>query len=125
MGILLRSVPRKIANQCRQDDTLQTYLHQIGRLLLDKDRPLRQSAEVGSEARTLARAWTLTVLPRLDAGRKGSAVQFLYETGLITTGRLGVETKGADLSEAFLRKAFLNLADLSGAVLYGALQQLA
>src|SRR5918994_5299687 len=55
---------RHIADQRRQDDTLQAYLDQIGQLLLDKDRPLRESQE-GDEGRTLARARTLTVLTRL------------------------------------------------------------
>src|SRR5215217_3890326 len=36
---------RDIAEQRRQDDTLQTYLDQIGQLLLHTDTPLRKSNE--------------------------------------------------------------------------------
>jgi uncharacterized protein YjbI with pentapeptide repeats len=105
---------RQIANQRRQDDTLQAYLDQIGQLLLDKDTPLRTSKE-DSEARTLARARTLTVLPRLDGSRKGSVLQFLHESGLITKGRVIVDPGGADLSGANLSEANLSSSDLRGA----------
>jgi hypothetical protein len=73
---------RVAAEQRAQDEALQAYLDQMGQLLLDKDSPLRQSGE-GDEVRTLARARTLTVLPRLDGNRKGTVVRFLYESGLI------------------------------------------
>src|SRR5215207_1451915 len=63
------------AERRAQDETLQTYLDQIGQMLLDKERPLLQSQE-GAEVRTLARARTLTVLSRLDGRRKGTVVQF-------------------------------------------------
>jgi hypothetical protein len=66
-----------------QVEALQAYLDQMGQLLLDTDRPLRQSEE-DSEVSTLARARTLTVLPRLDGDHKARVVQFLYESGLIT-----------------------------------------
>src|SRR3712207_396996 len=61
-----REVDREIAQQRSQDDILQAYLDQMGQLLLDKDRPLRQSKQ-GDEVRTLARARTLTTLARLAA----------------------------------------------------------
>jgi len=122
-----------------QDDALQAYLDQVGQLLLDKDPPLRQSEE-DSEVRTLARARTLSVLARLDGGRKAQVVQFLYELDLITAGRVIVDLKNADLSgvilmganlmevhlskaymfEAKLQGARLQHADLSGADLSGA-----
>jgi uncharacterized protein YjbI with pentapeptide repeats len=110
---------RDIADQRRQDDALQAYLEHIGKLLLDNDRPLRQSKE-GDEVRTLARARTLTTLRRLDGGRKGSVVQFLYECGLITTGRSALSLAGADLMAAYLIEANLREANLSGAKLEGA-----
>jgi len=50
----------EIADRRAQDEALQAYLEQIGQLLLDKDRPLRQSKE-GDEVRMLTRARTLTV----------------------------------------------------------------
>jgi uncharacterized protein YjbI with pentapeptide repeats len=111
-----RPRPIEIADQRRQDDALQAYLDQIGQLLLDKDRPLRQSEE-GDEEQTLARARTRTVLARLDGSRKASVVQFLYESELIATDRPVLDLSGADLSEANLRYAGLSEADLSSAIL--------
>jgi hypothetical protein len=78
---------RQIAEQRRQDDALQAYLDHIGVLLLDKDKPLRQSKQ-GDEVRTLARARTLTVLERLDGEGKGVVVRFLIESGLIQQQRV-------------------------------------
>jgi uncharacterized protein YjbI with pentapeptide repeats len=107
---------RDIADQRRQDNALQAYLDHIGKLLLDNDKPLRQSKE-GDAVRTLARARTLTILRRLDGGRKGSVVEFLYESGLITTGRSVLSLAGADLIAAYLIAADLKGANLSGAKL--------
>ena len=119
----------KIAEQRAQDEALQAYLDQIGQMLLDKERPLRES-KPGDEVQTLARARTLTVLARLDGDRKGSVMQFLYESGLIIKDPVTIFLEGADLSEANLRGADLtavqlqqtNLveADLRGASLGGA-----
>jgi hypothetical protein len=143
---------RQIADQHRQDNTLQLYLDQIGQLLLDKDRPLRQSKFLVSgdtednEMNTLARARTLTVLPRLDSDRKARVVQFLMEAGLLRKEELVVSLygtdlsganlsevpnlykahlsnailRGADLAEAMLLRADLSKANLSGACLIGA-----
>jgi hypothetical protein len=47
---------RRLAELDRQDAIVQSYLDQIGQLMLDKDRPLRQSEE-RDEVRTLARAY--------------------------------------------------------------------
>src|SRR5829696_8902394 len=91
----------EIADRRAQDEALQAYLDQIGQMLLDKDRPLRQSNE-HDEVRTLARARTLTVLTRLDGTRKAQVVQFLYESGLIAKGRAVLNLRGADLSGAIL-----------------------
>jgi uncharacterized protein YjbI with pentapeptide repeats len=105
---------RDIADRRRQDDALQAYFDYIGKLMLDNDKPLRQSKE-GDVVRTLARARTSTVLRRLDSGRKGSIVQFLYESDLITTGRSVLSLARADLSAADLIAVDLNGANLSGA----------
>jgi uncharacterized protein YjbI with pentapeptide repeats len=106
---------RRVAAENRaQDEALQAYLAQMGQLLLDKDRPLRQSQK-GDEVRTLARARTLTVLGRLDGGRKRSVMEFLYESGLINKDRPII-----DLTGAFLNKANLIEANLIGANLRGA-----
>jgi uncharacterized protein YjbI with pentapeptide repeats len=91
----------------------------VGQLLLDKDPPLRQSEE-DSEVRTLARARTLTVLARLDGGRKAQVVRFLYESDLITAGRVIVDLKNADLSGAILQGANLMGVHLSKAYMFEA-----
>jgi uncharacterized protein YjbI with pentapeptide repeats len=109
----------EIADRRAQDEALQAYLDQIGQLLLDKARPLRQSKE-RDEVRTLARARTLTILARLDGLRKGSAIQFLYESGLIVTDADIVDLKGADLKGtnlkgSVLKRTKLSRVDLSGA----------
>jgi uncharacterized protein YjbI with pentapeptide repeats len=119
----------EVENQRAQDEALQAYLDQIGQLLLDKERPLRQSKE-DDEVRTLARARTLTVLRRLDDERKASVLQFLHESGLIAKKCVVVYLGRADLSRAnliksnligaYLRGANLSRANLSGASLMGA-----
>jgi uncharacterized protein YjbI with pentapeptide repeats len=103
---------RDIADQHRQDASLQAYFDHIGKLLLDNEKPLRTSKE-GDDVRSLARARTLTTLRRLDGGRKGSVVQFLYESGLLTKGRSVLSLKGADLIAAYLTQADLRGANLS------------
>jgi uncharacterized protein YjbI with pentapeptide repeats len=113
---------RELAVQRAQDEALQAYLDQMSGLLLERD--LRAS-EKGSEVRTLARARTLTVLPRLDGDRKGTVVQFLVEAELVQRGEGGrepiIRLGRADLSGAFLFEANLSGADLSnGAVLRNA-----
>jgi membrane protein implicated in regulation of membrane protease activity len=118
----------EVENQRAQDAAIQAYLDQIGNLLLDEHRPLRQS-EQRDEVRTLARARTLTMLRRLDGERKGTVLQFLYEAGLINTDRIvdltgadlrGADLYGADLRMANLSDAHLRLADLHSAVLSNA-----
>jgi uncharacterized protein YjbI with pentapeptide repeats len=118
---------RQIADQHRQDNILHLYLDQIGQLLLDNDRPLRQSKFLvsgdtqGNDVSTLARARTLTVLTRLDGDRKARVVQFLMEADLISKGEVVVSLYGADLSGANLSKVpNLSKADLSNALLGGA-----
>jgi uncharacterized protein YjbI with pentapeptide repeats len=139
----------EVGDQRAQDEALQTYVNEIGQQLLDEKRPLRQS-RIDSEERTLTRARTLTVLTRLDATRKRSVLQYLYESALINKGHVVVYLEGADLksadlsaftlsrgrlsstnlssvnaiaaslSEADLRNAYLGDADLSAANLYAA-----
>src|SRR5215211_4152226 len=101
-----------LQQQRAQEDALQVYLNDMGYLLLERDMPLRQS-EGHSEARTLARARTLTVLLRLDGDRKRSVLQFLYESGLIHKDWGVVSLELADLREADLSEANLSEADLS------------
>jgi hypothetical protein len=113
-----RDLDREIADERRQDDTLQAYLDGRSQLLTDKDRPLHRSQR-GDSLSTVARARTLTVLPRLDGDRKARVVQFLYESDLIAKHRPIVDMRGVDLSRvnlsgAYLFRAYLGEADLSG-----------
>ena len=111
---------RELAEQRAQDEALQAYLDQMSGLLLERD--LRTS-EKRSEVRTLARARTLTVLERLDPGRKTAVMRFLGEAVLIQRGEGrdpiidlgGANLSDADLSEANLRGANLDGANLSDA----------
>jgi Pentapeptide repeats (8 copies) len=127
---------REIALGHSQDEALQNYLDKISQLLTDKTPPL-DKAEQNDPRRTVARAWTLTVLDTLDSSRikglealesgrrKRRVVKFLYEANLICSNRAIVSLSkvnliGADLSEADLRGAGLRGADLRGADLRGA-----
>jgi hypothetical protein len=109
-----RKLDRRIADERRQDDTLQAYLDGMAQLLTDKDRPLHR-AQPGDSLSTVARARTLTVLPRLDGERKGSVLQFLFESRLIDNDHKVLNRyplKEADLREVDLFKAHLIMADL-------------
>jgi len=133
---------REVADQGRQDDILQAYIDQMGQLLLNKDRPLRQS-EPGDEVVTLARARTLTALSQIDGVRKSAIMRFLLEAGLITVHPDSPEQRQypiillveADLREvdmttyewsgiymtaAWLSGANLSVCGLSDAILSGA-----
>jgi uncharacterized protein YjbI with pentapeptide repeats len=138
-----------IEEQRAQDEALQTYLEQMGQMLLDKDRPLRQSKE-GEEVQLLARARTVTILRRLDSARNRDILQFLREARLVPSNRYdiqehivkldasnlseanlkganldsfslqGTDLSGADLRDAYLAWSFLHNAKLNGANLRGA-----
>ena len=64
-----------------------------------------------NEERTLAPARTLTVLSRLDGGRKATVVQFLYELGLVGW------IKSSKIMEKYGCIVDLRDANLRGAVL--------
>jgi uncharacterized protein YjbI with pentapeptide repeats len=115
---------RELAVQRAQDEALQAYLDQMNTLLLEKN--LRESEE-DSEARTLARARTLTVLGRMDPSRKEAVIQFLDEAELVhrVEGRGPIVMLGsADLRGAVLSDPDVNdpnlAANLSGAHLVDA-----
>jgi hypothetical protein len=103
---------RDAEEQRAQDEALQAYLEEMGSLLLDEGL---LSSQEGDEARTLARARTLTILGRVDSARKRSVVEFLYESQLIQKDQRIVQLLGADLSKADLSEADLSKADLSEA----------
>ena len=125
-GIWLNAQQREREQQTTkdraQDEALQAYLDQMSDLLIPaKDQPSLYDEHPPDSLRYVARARTLTVLPRLNAERKARVVQFLYEGGLINKerpaldlsgGRLG---SGADLSGAWLIGANLEDAKLTGA----------
>jgi pentapeptide repeat protein len=118
----------EVERQRAQDEALQAYIDQIGQLLLDKDRPLLKPATAseprtetdGDEVRTLARARTLTVLPRLNGERKRSVLQFLYESHLVIKGHVVVALRRADLRGAELSATNLREAHLTDAYLHAA-----
>src|SRR2546423_5242968 len=93
---------QSIASDNQREAALQSYIDNMSELLLHEK--LRESGE-DDEVRKIARVRTLTVLPRLDANRKGSVLQFLHESSLIHKDK-----KTIDLSDANL-----SFADLSGA----------
>jgi hypothetical protein len=109
----------EIAERRTQDEALQAYLDVMSQLLTDEKRPLRR-AQIGDSLSSVARAQTVTVLPRLDGERKARVVQFLYESGLIAKGRPILDLLRADLRGANLQDAGLRGADLQGANLNGA-----
>lgn len=113
-----------IANARAQDEALQGYLDGMSQLLIDKEQPLH-CAQPGDSRSILARARTLTVLGRLDSGRKRSVLQFLYEAGLIKRRHNIISLqqanlRGANLWGANWRGADLTEADLTEADLWGA-----
>ena len=112
----------------QREKALQDYIDKMSELLLGGK--LRDSAEE-DEIRQIAQARTLTVLLRLDGGRKRSVLQFLYETHLIDlllwsdadlseAALSGINLSGANLSKANLSGTYLGGANLSGAKFSGA-----
>jgi hypothetical protein len=122
----LRRVMLEIADRGAQDEALQVYLDQMSAMLMpNTEQPSLYDALPGDSVSSVARARTLTVLPRLDGERKAWVVQFLYESGLINRGGLvldlsGADLSGADLSGANLLGVILRGADLRWAFLRGA-----
>jgi hypothetical protein len=107
---------RAAAERRAQDDALQAYLDNMsGMLIPSKDQPSLYDEHPPGSLSSVARARTLTVLPRLGQDLKARVVQFLYESDLITENRVIVNLKGANLSYADLSKTDLSYADLSGA----------
>jgi hypothetical protein len=123
-------------DQRAQEERLQTYLEQMGTLLIDEGL---LDSEEDDEARYLARARTLAVLRRADDSQKRSVVEFLAESGLAGSGAPGNDVEpvvslanadlagadlaildylqGADLTEADLSYAFMMRIDLDEASL--------
>jgi hypothetical protein len=94
----------EVERQRAQDEALQAYLDQISDMLIPKkDQPSLSHKDPPDSLKTVARARTLTVLPRLDVERKKRVVQFLYESNLIARDRAVLDLSGASLSGVDLR----------------------
>jgi len=104
----------EVVGQRAQDEALQAYLDDMTNLMIDYHLRSPSQGEDVKDVRAVARSRTLTALPRLDARRKRSVLQFLYESDLATKDQVAVDLKGADLSGAHLSAANLSAADLSG-----------
>jgi hypothetical protein len=95
---------------------LQAYIDKMSELILKEHlgelTPEGKLKPEYGEVRKIARVRTLTVLPRLDATRKRSVLQFLHESGLIDKDTSIINLKAADLREASLIGADLRRADL-------------
>lgn len=120
-----RAQELEVEQQRARESALESYLDQMGQLLLDRN--LRESDDK-SEARILARAYTLATLARVGPEEMRSVLRFLRDAGLITRERPVISLDGADLTGARLsrmlllntnlNRAFLEYAALTGAVLY-------
>jgi hypothetical protein len=110
----------RIAQDQQQETALQTYLDRMSDLLFTEHLATSQP---GDEVRQVARARTLTLLPQLNATRKGEVIQFLEDAGLLQGNQMVsaiIDLIDADLSYANLYGFNLVDADLSGANLNGA-----
>jgi uncharacterized protein YjbI with pentapeptide repeats len=101
----------------QRETALQTYIDNMSELLLHEK--LRDSAEE-DEVRKIARVRTLTILARLDANRKRSVLQFLYESGLLFKDNRIIDLRSVGLRVADEQFRKLGEWDLRGAGLYAA-----
>jgi uncharacterized protein YjbI with pentapeptide repeats len=121
----------QIAADNQREAALQAYLDKMSEYL--HQASVRAEISFEFDIQKMGRTRTLILLRTLDAKRKGSVLQFLYENGLIKDRRaistamylngadltkiklMGVNLSGATLSEADLSNANLSDADLSRA----------
>lgn len=98
---------KAIANNNLREEALEAYIDQMSELLLEKNLKISDPSR-GDIAFDVARARTLSVLRRLDKDgeRKGSVIQFLIDTELISK---------LNLSDTNLDGAILTNANLTGA----------
>jgi uncharacterized protein YjbI with pentapeptide repeats len=111
-GIRQRDLAAATLDQQVQQESLQTYLGDMGGLILRDTSPLPEASPDDAVSQ-LARAKTLTVLGGLGSQRKGMVLQFLSDAQLIQ--REGERAPIITLSRADLGKADLNDTDLRGA----------
>jgi uncharacterized protein YjbI with pentapeptide repeats len=113
---------RVAAEEARRDATLQAYLDQMSRLMLDKKLLTTKRHDA---VRAVARTVTLTALRRLSGKRKAEVVHFLFEAQLLepqtpVVSLRGADLRGTDLSAANLKEVNLVGANLGGADIRGA-----
>jgi uncharacterized protein YjbI with pentapeptide repeats len=99
---------RALAENAREDATLESYFKQMSGLMLD--RHLR-SADSESDVASVARTITLATLRRLNGARKAEVISFLSEGKLLQT-TIDAAGTGVDLSGADLRGADFRDTDL-------------
>jgi uncharacterized protein YjbI with pentapeptide repeats len=118
-----KTIEQRRTTDNQREAALQAYIDKMSELLLTNH--LRDLAE-DKEVQKIARVRTLTVLLRLDAERKGSVLQFLYESDLIKKDKSFIgflyraDLSGANLYKAILFEADLSRANLNNAYLFGA-----
>jgi hypothetical protein len=106
------------AERRAQDDALQAYLDQMSAMLIPKkDQPSLSDEHPPDSLKAVARARTLTMLPRLKPDHKARVVQFLYESGLIAKGRPILDLRGANLIGANLSEDSLGWVRISSSAL--------
>ncbi len=105
---------REISFDNQREVALKEYIDKLSELMLREN--LRKS-KPDDEVRKIAHVLTLTVLPRLDEGRKRGVLQFLYESDLIDKDTSIIDLGGADLSKTNLSHVNLRRASLRGAIL--------
>lgn len=101
---------QQIETDRQRQKALEDYFAGMTDLLLKKK--LRSSSNT-DESRNVARTRTLAVLRILDGGRKAQAIQFLYESGLISKNPI-VQLNGADLRDARFTGATLRASEMRG-----------
>ena len=103
-----------------KEEALQAYFDRMTELLLTEKL---NSDEAPEEVRGVASLRTITVLRRLDQGRRDEVIGFLRDSGLLMGERsilAGEAMEGIDLSRAKLSKTHLMGAHLRFANLTGA-----
>jgi hypothetical protein len=113
---------QEIENLRAERAALETYIEDVGTLLLEKDL---RTADEDDDVRLLARARTLAVLDGVSGARKVRVLEFLYETKLIQSSSQGklpvISLKFADLRETRLvKRSILSGTDLDRAELSNA-----
>ncbi len=100
-----------------QEAQLQSYLDDMGGMLLDEKRPLRK-AKPGDDLSNLAQARTSSIFQRLDedsTDQKEIVLRFLYDSRLITSERKSEAPDDGTPPLLDLEGIDLNGIDLNGA----------